>query len=141
MEVMTMKTLLLILLGAFALSSVAAEAHGFYGPRVGFRLGFGYPYGWYDPFYPYAYPYPYGADANRPPARQDDKATEHLFAYPAKGQSGAQMLQDQTECNEWAAERSGLDPATAKKRAKADHLDDYNRAFVACMEGRNYTVK
>ena len=54
-----MKTLILILLGAFALSSVSAQAHGFYGPRVGIRLGFGYPYGWYDPFYPYAYPYYY----------------------------------------------------------------------------------
>ncbi len=139
-----MKTLMLILLGVFALSSVAVEAHGFYGPRVGVRLGFGYPYGWYDPWfspYGYAYPYPYGVEANRAPDRQDDKATEHLFAYPAKGQSGAQTSQDQTECNEWAVERSGLDPATAKKRAKADHLDEYNRAFIACMEGRNYTVK
>ena len=137
-----MKTLMLILLGAFASSSVSAEAHGFYGPRVGVRLGFGNPYGWYDPWlYPYAYAYPYGVDANRPPPRQEDRATEHLFAYPAKGQSSAQMSQDQTECNEWAVEQSGLDPSTAKKRAKTEHLDDYNRAFVACMEGRSYTVK
>jgi hypothetical protein len=140
---MIMKTLTLIVVGALALASASAEAHGFYGPRIGIGLGFGYPaYGWYDPWlygpYAYGYPYPY---AYRAPAKQDDKPTENLFAYPAKGQSAAQTAQDRQECNTWAVEQSGLDPATAKKRAKAQHQDDYNRAFIACMQGRDYTVK
>ena len=88
---------------------------------------------------PYAYPYaPYTA---RAPARPDEQTTEKLFVYPAQGQSAAQTAQDRKECNDWAVDQSGLDPATAKKRAKAQHLDEYNRAFVACMDGRNYTVK
>jgi hypothetical protein len=138
-----MKTLTFILLGTVVFASASAEARGFYGPRIGIGFGFGHPYyGWYDPFWypPYAYAYPY-PPAYRAPAKQDDKATENLFAYPAKGQTAAQTADDRKECTEWAVEQSGLDPATAKKRAKTEHLDDYNRAFVACMEGRNYTVK
>jgi len=140
---MIMKTLTLIVLGTFALASASAEARGFYGPRIGFGFGFGAPYyGWYDPWfyspYAYAYPYPY---AYRGTPKQDDKVTENLFAYPAKGQTAAQTAQDRQECNSWAIEQSGLDPTTAKKRAKAEHQDDYNRAFIACMQGRDYTVK
>jgi hypothetical protein len=141
---MTMKTLALILSGMLVLSSFPAEARGFYHPRVSIGFGF-YPYGWYDPwFYGYAYGYPYWYDPypyRVPPAKQDEGAAERLFAYPAGGQSGAQTAQDRKECNDWAVTQSGLDPATAKKRAKAEHLDDYNRAFVACLEGRNYTVR
>jgi len=138
-----MKTLTLIVLGTFALASASAEARGFYGPRIGFGFGFGSPYySWYDPWfyspYAYAYPYPY---AYRGTPKQDDKVTENLFAYPAKGQTAAQTAQDRQECNSWAIEQSGLDPTTAKKRAKAEHQDDYNRAFIACMQGRDYTVK
>jgi hypothetical protein len=61
--------------------------------------------------------------------------------YPAGGQTEAQTAQDRQQCNDWAVDQSGLDPATAKRRDKAQHLGDYNRAFTACMEGRNYTVK
>lgn len=139
-----MKTLTFILVGALMVASTSAEARGFFRPRIGIGFGFGYPYyGWYDPWYsPYAYGYPYPYPyAYRAPAKQDDTATENLFAYPTKGQSNAQMAEDRKECTSWAVEQSGLDPATAKKRAKAEHQDDYNRAFVACMEGRSYTVK
>jgi hypothetical protein len=137
-----MKTLTLILVGALILTSASAEARGFFRPRIGIGFGFGYPYyGWYDPWYsPYAYGYPYPY-AYRTPAKQDDGAAENLFAYPAKGQSNAQIADDRKECTAWAVEQSGLDPATAKKRAKTEHMDEYNRAFVACMEGRDYTVK
>jgi hypothetical protein len=136
---MFMKALALILAGALAVASVPAEAHGFHGgPRIGIGLGFGYPYGWYDPwFYPYSYWY--GPYPSRVPVQP--QAKENLFAYPDKGQSDAQTTQDRKECNDWAVQQSGLDPATAKRREKTRHLDDYNRAFTACMEGRDYTVK
>ena len=137
-----MKTVTLIASAILALASFSAEAHGFYGPRIGIGLGFGYysPYAWYDPWF-YPYPYAYGPYPWRAPAKQDDKAADNLFAYPAHGQSEAQTAQDRKECNDWAVGQSGLDPATAKRREKTQHLGDYNRAFVACMEGRNYTVK
>lgn len=143
-----MKTLALVLAGvlAFALSSVPAEARGDFHPhvRIGVGLGFpyAYPYGWYDPWYdPWFYPWygPYPARTSR-----DDKAAEQaaekLFVYPAAGQTEAQTAQDRKECNDWAVKQSGLDPATAKRRAKVQHLGEYNRAFAACMEGRKYTV-
>lgn len=138
-----MKTLTFALVAALALAGLPAEAHGFHGPRIGIGLGFGpfYPYGWYDPwFYPYPYAYAYPPYVGRAPAR-DDEVTDKLFAYPTQGQSAEQTAQDRKECNDWAVGQSGIDPATAKRRAKVQHMDEYNRAFTACMEGRNYTVK
>lgn len=133
-----MKTLTLILVSALAFVALPAGAHGFYGPRIG--LGFGYGpfdrFGWYDPWFYGAYPYPYPP---RAPAREE--APSKLFVYPNQDQTADQMAQDQKECNTWAVEQSGLDPATAKRRAKVQHQDEYNRAYIACLEGRNYTVK
>jgi hypothetical protein len=140
---MTTKLLTLILVGALAFASLPVEAHGFHGPRIGIGLGFGpyYPYGWYDPwFYPYPYPYAYGPYERRAPVAEE-QTSDRLFAYPTQGQTAEQTTLDRKECNDWAVNQSGIDPATAKKRAKAQHMDEYNRAFVACMEGRNYTVK
>jgi hypothetical protein len=137
-----MKTLALILAGVLAVASVPAEARGFHGPRIGIGLGFGAPYGWYDPWYdPWFYPYPYWYGPYPPRAPVQDQAKENLFVYPDKGQTEAQTTQDRKECNDWAVQQSGLDPATAKRREKNQHLGDYNRAFAACMEGRDYTVK
>ena len=136
-----MKTLALIVVGALAIASVPAQAHGFGRARIGVGLGFGYsyPYGWYDPWV-YPYPYWYGPYPSRAPAAEE-QAKENLYVYPANGQTDAQTAQDRKECNDWAVDQSGLDPATAKRRAKTQHLDDYNRAFTACMEGRDYTVQ
>jgi hypothetical protein len=141
MKLTTTKALTLILATALAFMSASAEARGFFGPRIGVGLGFGYPYyGWYDPwvYSPfYAYPYPYAYRVPVPEERTPDK----LYAYPEKGQSSEQTAQDRNECKAWAVEQSGLDPATAKRREKNQRMDDYNRAFMACMEGRDYTVK
>jgi hypothetical protein len=134
-----MKTLTLILASTLAFAALPASAHGFFGPRIGIGFGFGpyAPYGWYDPFY---YGYPYGGRyPDRAPVKDD--APDRLFVYPSQDQTAEQMAQDERECNTWAVEQSGLDPATAKRRAKAQHQDEYNRAYVACLEGRNYTVK
>jgi hypothetical protein len=142
-----MKTFTLIASAiTLVLASLTVEARGFHGPRIGIGLGFGYysPYGWYDPWYdPWLYPYPYwyGPSVRRAPAKQDETAATNLFVYPSEGQSATQTAQDRKECNEWAVQQSGLDPATAKRRAKIQHLDEYNRAFIACMEGRKYSVK
>lgn len=138
-----MKTLALILVGALAVAGLpTAEAHGFYRPRIGVGLGFGYayPYGWYDPWF-YGDPFWYGAYPLRAPAPQVERPKENLYVYPAGGQTDAQTAQDRQQCNDWAVQQSGLDPATAKRREKNQHLGDYNRAFTACMEGRNYTVE
>jgi hypothetical protein len=139
LEVIFMKALTLILVGALAVASVPAEAHGFGRARIGVGLGLGYsyPYGWYDPWF-YPYPYWYEPYPSRPAQEQ---AKENLFVYPTKGQSDAQTAQDRKECNDWAVDQSGLDPATAKRRAKTQHQDEYNRAFTACMEGRDYSVE
>jgi hypothetical protein len=132
-----MKTLTLIVVSVLAFVALPAGAHGFFGPRIGLGFGFGpyAPYGWYDPWFYGPYPYAYRA----PPAREE--TPDKLFVYPNHDQPAEQMAQDQRECNSWAVEQSGLDPATAKRRAKAQHQDEYNRAYVACLEGRNYTVK
>lgn len=137
-----MKTLLLVLSGVLALASVPAEARVVvHHPHMHIGLGFGAPYysfGWYDPWF---YPSPYWYEPLPRRGDTDENATENLFVYPANGQTAEQTAQDRQECNDWAVTQSGLDPATAKKRAKAQHMGDYNRAFTACMEGRKYTVE
>lgn len=137
-----MKTLALILSSVLAVVSLPAEARGSFHPHVRVGVGFGtpyfYPYGYDSWFYPYPYWYaPYPARAQR----EDQSVPENLFVYPAAGQTEAQTAQDRSECHDWAVGQTDFDPVTAKKRDKAKHLADYNRAFTACMEGRKYTVE
>jgi hypothetical protein len=137
-----MKTTILIVVSVLTLAALPANAAVVVHPHVRLGFGFGapyYPYGWYDPWF-YGPPY-WDRYAPPPPRGKDDEnAPESLFVYPTNGQSEAQTAEDRQACNAWAVTQSGLDPATAKKRAKAQHLDEYDRAFTACMEGRNYKV-
>ena len=138
-----MKTMLLVLAGVVALASAPAEARVVVHPHVHVGLGFGapyyYPFGWYDPWF---YPSPFWYEPlPRRSNDQDQNAVENLFVYPANGQSEEQTAQDRTECKSWASTQTNFDPSTAKKRDKEKHMADYNRAFTACMEGRNYTVE
>jgi hypothetical protein len=136
-----MKTLALLLAAAMALVSLPAAARVH--PHVSVGLGFGLPYYYYRPYAydPWLYPYAFPPYTVRVPA--NDKSADppdHLFVYPQGGRTDEQTSRDRTECHDWAAKQSDFDPLTAKRR-KADDLADYNRAFTACMEGRNYSVE
>jgi hypothetical protein len=131
-----MKTLTLLLASTLALASFPAAAHAVRSHfGVGVGLGAPYylaPYG-YDPWlYPWAYTW-------YPPPRGSD-ATAELYVYPRAGQDEAQVAEDRGACHDWAAAESKFDPQTAK-RQRATDLANYNRAFTACMEGRNYSVE
>src|SRR4029079_7855233 len=135
-----MKTLALLLAGALALASLPAAAH----PHVTVGLGFGFPYHYYYAPYaysPWIYPYPaapYAVPVPVPVAPAEKPATD-LYVYPQAGQSADQMSRDRTQCHDWAAGEIAYD-AQAVKGQKTDDLANYDRAFTACMEGRNYSV-
>jgi hypothetical protein len=134
-----MKTLVLLLTSALALTSFTAHAHGAFHPRVRVGIGWGAPFYdpyWYDPWFsPYWYPpYPVRGD------RTTGKPSTNLYVYPSAGQTADQTKLDRTECHDWAVGQVGSDPTTAK-RPKSKQILDYNRAFTACMEGRNYSVE
>jgi hypothetical protein len=134
-----MKTLALLLAGALALASLPAAAHGPFHPHATVELGFGFPYHYYGayPYDPWLYPYavaPYVV-----PGPADDRPAAGLYAYPQRGQTAEQVSRDRAECHEWAAGQSDFDPLTAKREKTAD-LANYDRAFTACMEARNYSV-
>lgn len=40
-------------------------------------------------------------------------ATPTVYAYPAKGQTSQQQAQDTSECQTWAKQQTGWDPATS----------------------------
>lgn len=64
---------------------------------------------------------------------------ETLYAYPNAGQSPEQQARDREACHGWAVQQSGFDPQLAPPSQQG--LPNYNRAFTACMQGRNYTVQ
>ena len=112
---------------------------------VGLGLGIGaigYYDGYYAPYYgSYYYDAPlvvapvYGGDAVttiRPaqPVPQAPSAPEPIF-YPKNGQSAEATEADRRDCNRWA---------TTQRGAMAD-AQIFQRATIACMEGRGYTVR
>lgn len=113
---------------------------------------------WYGIPYYYANDTYYAWDAGRsayqvvtPPAGMDGGATtqapasDHLFAYPNKGQSDAQQQTDRNQCHQWAAEQTGFDPTRPAGGVSASEAvrkwNDYMRADATCLEGRGYTVR
>jgi hypothetical protein len=64
----------------------------------------------------------------------------NLIAYPARGQSQAQQTRDRSECQGWAMNQSGFDPAHVTEYTTNVMVDSYNRAMAACMTGRGYSV-
>jgi len=52
-----------------------------------------------------------------------------IFMYPKNGQTQEQQSTDRRECQQWAAEQVG-----------AANAPDYQRAMVACIEGRGYSA-
>jgi len=55
-----------------------------------------------------------------------------IFMYPKNGQSAEQQASDRAECQRWATEQAGQ---------VAQNGSDYNRAMVACVEGRGYSAR
>jgi hypothetical protein len=68
-----------------------------------------------------------------------------LFIYPKNGQSEQQQSTDKYECHKWANQQSGFDPTLSgggvPPEQNAPARQAYNRAMVACLEGRGYSVK
>jgi hypothetical protein len=80
-------------------------------------------------------------DAPQPPPPQGD----NLFIYPQQGQSAEQQASDQYECHKWSSSQTGFDPTQAGGGVPADQLGarraDYQRAMIACLQGRGYSAR
>jgi len=80
-------------------------------------------------------------DAAPPPA----PAGNQLFVYPRNGQSNDQQAKDKYECHTWAVGQSGFDPTASGGNVSPDQFaarnDAYNRALVACLQGRGYSAQ
>jgi hypothetical protein len=63
-----------------------------------------------------------------------------VVAYPARGQSEAQVAQDRYDCHRWAVQQSGFDPSQANYAPASNVADIYRRSLGACMAGRGYSV-
>jgi hypothetical protein len=59
-------------------------------------------------------------------------AAGQIFMYPKNGQSAEQQSSDRAECQKWATDQAGQ---------VAQNGSDYNRAMVACVEGRGYSAR
>ncbi len=112
----------------------------FWGVGLGLGLGLAAtaPY-YYDPapgvvyvsppvYYPPAPVYVTPAPAAPTPAAP--AAADPIF-YPRNGQSAQQVEADRQECNRWA---------TTQPRAMSD-ASIFQRATLACMDGRGYTAR
>ncbi|WP_086080517.1 hypothetical protein [Bordetella genomosp. 13] len=73
-----------------------------------------------------------------PPPRQ--VASVDVIAYPAQNQSPSQQARDRGECERWAANQSGFDPAQASRWTTGAQTDSYTRAIGACLKGRGYSI-
>jgi hypothetical protein len=77
-----------------------------------------------------AAPYPgAGAPGATDPAAAGQQS--RIFMYPKNGQSEEQQSTDRRECQQWAAQQAGQGAANSS---------DYQRALVACVEGRGYSA-
>ncbi len=133
---------------------------GGFWPRCYYGVGFS----WYLPLLPLAYatywysgvPYYYANDvyytynpsydgyvATDPPPLTEESSSGagtavgaagagEIFMYPKNGQSAEQTATDKAECQQWATQQAG---------PVAQNGTDYQRAMVACVEGRGYSAK
>ncbi|MGZ7457632.1 DUF6515 family protein [Pseudomonas sp. Ma2-10] len=63
-----------------------------------------------------------------------------VVAYPANGQSPAQVNQDGYECYQYAVQQSGLDPRTATYQPDPSVVQAYRQAQGNCLSSRGYQV-
>ncbi|MGH8144012.1 MAG: hypothetical protein ACREU2_16035 [Steroidobacteraceae bacterium] len=81
-----------------------------------------------------------GAAAQAPAVTQLlSQANEPLYAYPENGQSPEQQTEDRQACERWAASQAAANGA-GSTRGNVPETDDYQRAMVACLTGRGYSV-
>ncbi|CRL98238.1 hypothetical protein [Pseudomonas sp. 31 R 17] len=64
-----------------------------------------------------------------------------VVAYPANGQSPAQVQQDGYDCYRWAAQQSGFDPQTATYAPDPAVVQTYRQAQGNCLGSRGYQVQ
>jgi hypothetical protein len=69
------------------------------------------------------------------------EAPSELMVYPKSGQSENQQITDRYECYRWAVSQLGYDPTSAGGGTVRRDLTDYNRAQIACLAARGYSVK
>ena len=55
-----------------------------------------------------------------------------IFMYPMNGDSPEQQSIDRQQCQQWAAQHTGQGAASGS---------DYQRAVMACIEGRGYSAQ
>ena len=72
------------------------------------------------------------SNAPAPAPDQGSGQVGQLFLYPKNGQSAQQQETDKAECQQWATDQAGQ---------VAQNPSNYNRAMVACVEGRGYTAR
>jgi hypothetical protein len=76
--------------------------------------------------------------ARGPPLRSAGDSSQgqgvvgQIFMYPKSRQSVEQQAQDKAECQQWATQQAGQ---------VAQNSSDYQRAMVACVEGRGYSAR
>jgi hypothetical protein len=86
-------------------------------------------------------------DAPPPPpgAAPPPQVGGDLFVYPKNGQNDQQQATDKFQCHQWAHQQSGFDPTVSgggvPPEQNASAHTAYNRAMIACLEGRGYSVK
>jgi hypothetical protein len=65
-----------------------------------------------------------------------------LFIYPRNGQSEKQQAEDRSACDRWAVGQTGYDPTKPTEGMSSFQKNaDYQRAMVACLDGRGYSTK
>lgn len=85
-----------------------------------------------------------GASADAPPPPPPPQG-DSLYIYPQQGQSAEQQATDQYECHKWSSSQTGFDPTQAGGGVAAEQLGarraDYQRAMIACLQGRGYSAR
>lgn len=64
-----------------------------------------------------------------------------VVAYPANGQSPAQVQQDGYDCYRWAVQQSGFDPRTVTYAPAPSVVQTYRQAQGNCLSSRGYQVQ
>jgi len=92
-------------------------------------------------------PIPPGAGrlADEAPAVPAEMAGGAFFAYANEGQTSEQQAADRYECHAWSKNQTGFDPTEPGGGVAPDRNEskraEYDRAMIACLEARRYTVR